>query len=328
MSSGAKVTTLYARETTVGQLPSGPFNVLRRTSFGVKPTHNTTQSTEIGLDRMSEGNILTTTDVGGEVGTLFRYGALDLMWASCFGSDWNNDTLTVGDERITMALAKSFDDINVQGIALGQQVTQMQLTVPGDGQVTVNTTFAGTGWQDNKDGSFKPQVNDDDDNQNYMFKDVTLLTMDGKTLAGVACVETFNLTFANSTNTQRCIGSDNPGFPGAIIVGEFSVTGSVQMAWSPTSYDLWQHSKDLSTVAFQFTIGNAAGDYTFTIPAVQILGDWPDAGKNDIVQVTLNLTAAKQKPTITRKAVSRSTGGSSSSTASHDSQSGTTQAAA
>lgn len=66
-----------------------------------KPTQNTSDNDEIGGSRMAQGKSLTTVDVGGDVGAKFRYGQHDDFLASCFGAEWVNDTLTMGNSRIT-----------------------------------------------------------------------------------------------------------------------------------------------------------------------------------------------------------------------------------
>lgn len=48
MSSGAKVVAAFIRETTPGITPTaGAWNLLRRSSFGLKPTQNTNDNDEI-----------------------------------------------------------------------------------------------------------------------------------------------------------------------------------------------------------------------------------------------------------------------------------------
>ena len=69
MSSGAKVVAAFIRETTPGITPTaGAWNLLRRSSFGLKPTQNTNDNDEIAGDRMAQGVSRGTVDVGGDVG--------------------------------------------------------------------------------------------------------------------------------------------------------------------------------------------------------------------------------------------------------------------
>lgn len=106
MSSGAKVVAAFIRETTPGITPTaGAWNLLRRSSFGLKPTQNTNDNDEIAGDRMAQGVSRGTVDVGGDVGTRFRWNQHDDFLASCFGSEWLNNVLTMGNGRITFSVA-------------------------------------------------------------------------------------------------------------------------------------------------------------------------------------------------------------------------------
>lgn len=72
MSSGAKVISAFIRETVAGTTPaSGDWSLLKRTSWGVKPTQNKGENNEIGGSRMAQGATPGTVDVGGDVGTNF-----------------------------------------------------------------------------------------------------------------------------------------------------------------------------------------------------------------------------------------------------------------
>ena len=99
MSSGAKVISAFIRETVAGTTPaSGDWSLLKRTSWGVKPTQNKGENNEIGGSRMAQGATPGTVDVGGDVGTKFRWGQHDDFLASCFGAEWSGDSLTMGNE--------------------------------------------------------------------------------------------------------------------------------------------------------------------------------------------------------------------------------------
>lgn len=52
---------------------------------------------------MAQGATHGTVDVGGDVGTKFRWGQHDDFLASCFGAEWSGDSLTMGNERITFS---------------------------------------------------------------------------------------------------------------------------------------------------------------------------------------------------------------------------------
>lgn len=301
MSSGAKRSTAWIREVTPGITPPGNWNVLTRVSFGLVPTYNTEENNEIGEDRMAQGTAQTTVDVGGDVETKFRYGALDEFLASCFGRNWDNNVLTMGNDRISFSIAAYDADVGIAAVARGAQVSTMNIEVPNDNEITVTTTFAALGWDDKADNtSFAVTPVTEANQRRYGFKDVTGLKINGVQLGeDNACVDSFNLQFDNNVQTQRCIGNGNP-FPGNIIPTTFTPSGSITMSWSKTAYQYWKAQQTGGALSFEFTLNNADGGYTFFIPEMEVSGDWPDGGATDIIQVELEYTARRVPPTITR----------------------------
>lgn len=304
MSSGAKVVVAYIRETTPGTTPStGQWNLLKRSSFGLGPSQNMIDNDEIGGSRMAQGRSTGTVDVGGDVGTKFRWGQHDDFLASCFGAEWVNNVLTMGNDRIAFSVASYAEDIGVASIARGCQVGTFQLAIPNDGDITATVTFAGLGFDTKADDtSYFASPNDAAGELRYTFKQVTAISLNGVTGGEGFCVDTFNIQFDNNLQTQRCIGSGNP-FAGANIPTTFTPSGSITLSWSKEAYNAWKKTLSGETMQFGFTLENDEGKYVFDFPAVQVDGDWPDGGNTDIVQVQLNITAADTPPTIMRSAV-------------------------
>ena len=141
MSSGAKVISAFIRETVAGTTPaSGDWSLLKRTSWGVKPTQNKGENNEIGGSRMAQGATPGTVDVGGDVGTKFRWGQHDDFLASCFGAEWSGDSLTMGNERITFSLATYASDVGIASVVRGAQVGSWKMQIPNDGDITATVT--------------------------------------------------------------------------------------------------------------------------------------------------------------------------------------------
>jgi len=301
MSSGAKVSTAWKREVTPGITPPGDWNVLTRVSFGLVPTYNTEENNEIGADRMAQGTAQTTVDVGGDIETKLRYGALDEFMASCFGKDWAGNVLTMGNDRISFSIGSYASDVGIAAIARGAQVATMNFEVPNDNEITVTTTFSAIDWSDKADNtSFILNPIAEAHQRRYGFKDVTGLKINGVQLGeDNACVDSFNLQFDNAVQTQRCIGNGNP-FPGNIIPTTFTPSGSITMSWSKTAYEYWKAQQTGDALSFEFTLNNADGGYTFFLPEMEVSGDWPDGGATDIIQVELSYTGRRIPPTITR----------------------------
>ena len=301
MSSGAKVVAAFIRETTPGITPTaGAWNLLRRSSFGLKPTQNTNDNDEIAGDRMAQGVSRGTVDVGGDVGTRFRWNQHDDFLASCFGSEWVNNVLTMGNGRITFSMATFASDVGIAQIARGCQVGTFQMEIPGDGDITATITFAGLDWETKGDDtSYFTTPVDLAGALRYSFKEVTNIRLNGVDGGTGFCVDTFNIQFNNNMQTQRCIGTGS-AFAGANIPTTFTPSGQITLSWSKAAWEVYKKTFTGETVPFSFTLENAEGAYTFDFPEVQIAGDWPDAGSTDIVQVQLDITAANTPPTITR----------------------------
>ena len=301
MSSGAKVVTAFIRETTPGVTPTvGVWDLLRRASFGLAPTQNTNDNDEIGGDRMAQGVSRGTIDVGGDVGTKFRWNQHDAFLASCFGAEWLNNVLTMGNSRITFSVASYAEDVGIAQIARGCQVATLQIEIPNDGDITATVTFAGLDWETKGDDtSYFTSPVDAAGALRYSFKEVTNIRLNGVDGSTGFCVDTFNIQFDNNMQTQRCIGTGS-AFAGANIPTTFTPSGQVTLSWSKAAWELYKKTFTGETVPFSFSLENAEGSYTFDFPEVQISGDWPDAGSTDIVQVQLDITAANTPPTITR----------------------------
>lgn len=301
MSSGAKVVTAFMRETTPGVTPTvGVWDLLRRASFGLAPTQNTNDNDEIGGDRMAQGVSRGTIDVGGDVGTKFRWNQHDAFLASCFGAEWVDNVLTMGNSRITFSVASYAEDVGIAQIARGCQVATLQIEIPNDGDITATVTFAGLDWETKGDDtSFFSAPVDNAGALRYSFKEATALSLNGVAGGNGFCVDTFNIQFDNNMQTQRCVGTGS-AFAGANIPTTFTPSGQITLSWSKEAWEVYKKTFTGETVPFSFTLANAEGAYTFDFPEVQISGDWPDAGNTDIVQVQLDITAANTPPTITR----------------------------
>jgi len=301
VSSGAKVQLAYCRETIPGTTPDSPaWLLLKRISNGLKPTQNMIDNAEIGGTRMANGKTPGTTDVGGDVVCKFRYGQHDLFLASCFGADWVNNVLSMGNDRIAFSVATLASDIGVASIATGCQVGTFKLEIPNNGDLQATITLSGLGWADKDDGmSYFSSPTDADGKLRFSFKQVTAISLNGVSGGDGVCVDTFNIQFDNNLQTQRCIGTGN-GFAGANIPTTFTPSGQITLSWSKAAYEAWKKTLTGAAMPFSFTLSNDEGSYIFDFPSVQVDGDWPDGGNTDIVQVQLNITGSDTPPTITR----------------------------
>lgn len=303
MSSGAKRITAFIRETSPGTTPAtGDWSLLKRSSFGLGPTQNTNDNDEIGGTRMAQGLSRGTVDVGGDVETKLRWGQHDEFLASCFGADWVDNVLTMGNERIAFSVASYDADVGIASIARGCQVGTLQIEIPNDGDITTTVTFAGLDWESKADDtSYITNPVDNSGELRYGFKEVANIKLNGVDGGTGFCVDSFNIQFDNNLQTQRCIGTGS-AFAGANIPTTFTPSGSITLSWAKAAWDVYQKQFTGEGVPFSFDLVNDEGTYSFLLPKVQVSGDWPDGGNTDIIQVQLDITGADEPPTITRSA--------------------------
>lgn len=307
MSSGSQRKSFFVREEVAGVTPSNAQPIeLKRTSFGLNESITRNDSDEIGRTRMAERQSYGAVDFAGDIGTLFRNGNLDDFLASVFGNDWSdNGLLEVGNERITFSVYDNDADVGVHKLWKGERVNQLQLTIPNDGDITATVSMMGL---DSVDNAGSDQFYSDDDivdapsGPQFSFKNVRNLRIDGEALENddgtrKACVDNFNLTFDNNAQTQRCIGTGT-GNPGAVIFTRFQATGTIVLSWSAYAYEMWRKNKDQESISFQFDVHNQDGGYRFYFPKLDLSGDWPDGGATDIIQVSLDISAFDESPTI------------------------------
>lgn len=300
MSSGARITTYLIEEETPGVTPAtGAWDTVRYTSNTLTPTVTTEESEEITESRLSQGSIVTGMTVGGDVAGELSFGNFDKLLAAAFYGEWNSNVLEIGSVRHTFTVAKCYNDIEVFALLKGMHVSTMDINIPDPGKVTATFTLAGLDYSDS-DVSQVTSKNPATTAPAMSNLDVGMITLDGQDMAGVACVASLTINVNNNLQEQRCIGNGRMG-PGAQIATGAAVTGVVTLAFSKVAWEIWKNTFTRKPIAFTFPITDPLGNqYIFNFPAIEVSGDLPSGGKNDLVQIALNYTAAKISPTITR----------------------------
>lgn len=303
MSSGARTTSYLIPEVTPGVTPTtGSWDTLRLTSNTLSPTVTTQVSDEITESRISQGSVVSSADIAGDLVGEMSYGTFDKLLEAGFYGTWDNNVLTVGDTRRTFTVAKNFNDVNVFALFKGMHVSVFALDIPSDGKITATFTMAGLDYADG-DTNTVSSINPPTATPFMSNINVGTLTIDGQSMEGVACVSALTINLDNSLQAQRCIGASRLG-PGAQIATEAAITGSITMAWSNRAWQLWKNTFTRLPVALSFPITDSLGNrYTFNFPAIEVDGDLPNGGKRDLIEVTLNYTVAKVAPTVTRAPV-------------------------
>lgn len=148
-----------------------------------------------------------TVDVGGDVGTKFRWGQHDDFLASCFGAEWSGDSLTMGNERITFSLATYASDVGIASVIRGAQVGSWKMQIPNDGDITATVTFAGLDWESKADDTnfITGEPVDSAGELRYSFKEVSAVSLNG-VAGGNGFVSTV-LIFSSITNSRLSVVS-------------------------------------------------------------------------------------------------------------------------
>lgn len=300
MSSGAQVTSYLIPEVTPGVTPTtGAWDTLRLTSNTLSPTVNTQVSDEITDSRISQGSVVSSADLQGDLVGELSYGSFDKLLEAAFYGTWSSDVLTVGSTRRTFTIAKNFNDVNVYTLFKGMHASVFALDIPSDGKITATFTMAGLDYADG-DTSTVGTITPPTTTPFMSNLNVGTITVDGQSLEGVACVSALTVNLDNSLQAQRCIGTGKLG-PGAQIATEAAITGTITLAWSNRAWQIWKNTFSRKTIALEFPITDSLGNrYELSFPALEVDGDLPNGGKRDLIEVTLNYTVAKQAPTITR----------------------------
>ena len=195
-------------ETVAGTTPaSGDWSLLKRTSWGVKPTQNKGENNEIGGSRMAQGRRPALWMSAVMLVPKFRWGQHDDFLASCFGAEWSGDSLTMGNERITFSLATYASDVGIASVVRGAQVGSWKMQIPNDGDITATVTFAGLDWESKADDTnfIKGEPVDSAGKLRYSFKEVSAVSLNG-VAGGNGFVSTV-LIFSSITNSRHSVVS-------------------------------------------------------------------------------------------------------------------------
>lgn len=301
MSSGNRVVTYYTPETTVGTTPEAPtWATLRFTSNAMTPTVNTSASDEIRSGRMRGNSTIDSIDYSGDIGVEFSAGSFDDLLAGAFYNDWATDVLTIGTTEKSFTFVKGYADVSTWHTFTGVHISTMSLDIPEEGKITATFGTMGMGYE----GSLtNPTTGDTITPATTTVaigtgNGVGDVLVDGVSLAGEACISAMTLELDNTIQAQRCLGKAGPG---ALRATTAAITGSLTMAWSQAGYAQWQKTFTREAIAIVMPLVDSAGnEYTITLPEVEIDGDLPEGGLEDLIQVELNYTARNTPIYITR----------------------------
>lgn len=310
MSSGSRQQVHYAPETVAGTLPS-PFNreLLRFTSFALDGTMGETESEEIVDSPLSSGSFKTSVQYQGDLAGELSYATYDKLFAALFRNEWvpvdaqdatKGDSLVLGAIKKTFSFLRGYLDSGGYHIFKGVQVVSMTLDVPEEGIITV--TF-GLGGEGREPVTFTlPAGTVTPANTNVQMTNVGTgdVTIDGQSLANVACVSAFSLTMEWTTQSQTCFGKGLSA--GKLLATAVNITGSVTMAWGDEAASFNEMKYTNSSISIVLPISDEEGNtYIINVPEATVAGDLPSGARGDLLQYQLNFTCRRQSPTLTRK---------------------------
>lgn len=300
MSSGAKVVTRYAPQPDAAVKPVTGWQTLLVTGNTLNNSTNMTASDAVTDDRMANAGIPTRATVGGDIDAELQYGVLDTLMAAAFMSDWTADVLSVGSTKKMFAIEKSFTDIGVHHLFNGCHVGAFSLEIPEEGKIMAKFTLAGLGYDVSKVAQFAVSPTAANDTLSLMSNaSVGDILIDGVSQIGTACIRSISFSLDNGLQAQPCLGKGL--YVGAQIATEAAITGSFVLAYSASSHDFYAKSLTGDTIGLEIPVTDADGNqYVIEIPAVQVTGDIPDGGKSDLIEISLEYTAVRVSPTITR----------------------------
>jgi hypothetical protein len=308
MSSGSQIVTYIVAETTPGETPTDPtWDTLRLTGNGMSPDVGTEQSSEIRADRMSGGNVITSLDYAGDLGYEFSAASFDQLIEAAFYGNWEadtpsvgSDTLEIGSTRHTFTLVRGYKDIDVWTTFRGVHINTMSIEIPEEGIITgtfgcMALSYEGETTNPTDGDTINPSTS------TIVMGSATAvgdIEFDDNPLAAGACISSMSLSIDNSIQTQRCLGKAGPG---ALIAMQANVTGTIQVAWSQDTFALWGKTLTRQSVKVSFPLQDSSGNtYLFELPQIEVDGQLPDGGNNDLVEAELNIAAKLTPIKVTR----------------------------
>lgn len=302
MSSGNRVATYYTEETTIGETPATPtWETLRFTTNGMTPTVNTSASDEIRADRMRGNSTIDSIDYAGDIGVEFSAQSFDDLLAGAFYNDWSGDTLTIGNTEKSFTFVKGYSDVNTWHTFTGVHISTLSLDIPEEGKVTMTFGTMGMGYED--------AIVDPTSGDTINPPTTTVAVGSGTGIGTVlingsevdTCVVSMSLELDNTMQVQRCLGKVGPG---ALRATTAAVTGTMTFAWSQAGLDQWRKQFTRESISVSMPIQDSAGNsYLLTLPEVELDGDLPEGGLEDLLNVELNYTARNTPISITRVTV-------------------------
>lgn len=310
MSSGARQILQFAKETIVGTTPT-PFDrkVLPFTTTSLDAAVTKEDSATITTSRLAQQGSITAVDYTGDIESEFRFGVFDDLIAAAAYNPWDTDTPAVdsdtvtfgGELRQTFSVLRGYTDVGATGnyhTFRGMHVNTFNLSVPESGIVTTTFGLIGLGRNPSSTapaGAVAPITLP----PTYSSVSITDVKIDGISTVGVSCITSFDFTWDNTAQTQRCLGG---GLSiGNIIAALANGTGSYTQAWSVGAAAEYEKQFSNTTLSLELEMTDGEGNvYVLKLPKIEITSALPSGGNADILQATFEYRVVEENPTLTR----------------------------
>lgn len=302
LAKGFRALMAYAPQTDAAVIPTAGWKELPYTSASLTASYENTESETIRDTRIQSKGMVSKASAQGDVSAEFFYGVYDDLIAASAYNDWKNNVLSFGgtDEKM-FAIERFNKDAGIAHLFTGCAVNTFKLGI-SDGKL-LDLTF----------GIMARNYQNKLDDTQYSAKVVaatnltpasTLTVKDfkinGALTNGVACVKAFDVEVNNNIQQTTCIGNGSI-FAGGLAEMKQTVTGNLTLAYSKQSQEYVNAQVKGDTLDIEFTVHfEGKGDYVFRFPKIQVSGDVPSGGGNDILDQAFKFTAVEDAVTITR----------------------------
>lgn len=302
IAKGARTTLNYALQTDAQVTPTEGWKNLPFKSVSLGAKYDLTKSETIRDSRIESAGLVTKATVDGDIGVEFARTIYDDFLAAVAFNDWQGDVLTIGGTTEKMiAIERIQKDIGVAELYNACMVNNFKMSISEGKLVDATFGLMGRGYESKLDGTtfstnITPAPATIDKASSLTVEDIKV---DGLTVKGRACAKAFDLEINNNAQVIACLGGGI--YASGLAELQTSVSGNLTLAYSKVSKGFVDNQITGKTLKLEVTIGLAnGGSYVFAMPMIQVSGDTPSGGINDILDQQIKYTVVEQAMTITR----------------------------
>ena len=303
MSKGSAQVLQWAAETAVGVTPpTFARQTLAFTDQSLNQTAEKTESASITDGRIAQASMITSSEYAGDITCEAQYGAFDEIIATAAFNKWVADKLVFGgDLRQTISVLLGYKDIGNYHTFAGLHTNTFGIEIPETGLITFSFGFMG---MKRTVASVAPTGTITPASTNPRLSNISVgdLLVNGESVKGKACIDSFSFSWDNSMQVQRCLGA---GLEiGAILEMMGAGTGSFSMAWATESAKLYEKQFTNETISLVIPIVDTLGNkYELNLPKVEVTASLATGGATDVLKSSFEYKVVEQAPTLTRTPV-------------------------